>query len=123
MRIWILAGIVLAAFMVAVVSCFASGADTRRDVVRLAVINAEINYLSSFSIDDPFAVVIAGAIAEYEAVSGNRVNVIWSGNESTEEARIRLAGGARVDIWDGDLEQQLRHNAIFYYVFVSKETH
>jgi len=113
MRIWILAGVVLVAFMVAIVSCFVPPGDARRDVVRLAVINAEINYLSSFSIDDPFAAVIAGAIAEYEAVSGNRVNVIWSGSETTEEAYARLAGGVRVDIWDGDLEQQLRRNAEF----------
>ena len=79
----------------------------------LGVANAELNYFSSFHIDDPFASVIAGAVAEYEATSGNRVNIIWSGEESAEEVYERHTSGVRVDVWDGDLHRQLERNAEF----------
>ena len=95
-------------------SCLSpSSGAAPRNVVRLPAVNAEINYFSSFDIDDPFAIVIAGAIAEYEATSGNRVNIIWSGAESSEEIHSRLSGGLRVDIWDGDLQRQLETNSQF----------
>jgi len=89
-------------------ACLSPGSPA---VERLGVANAELNYFSSFHIDDPFAVVIAGAIAEYEATSGNRVNIIWNGGESAEEVRARHESGVRVDIWDGDIEFQMRQNA------------
>ena len=82
-------------------------------IERLGVANAELNYVSSFDINDPFAAVIAGAVAEYEAISGNRVNIIWNGGESAEEVHARMTSGMRVDIWDGDIHNQMKLNTEF----------
>ncbi|MCL2618321.1 MAG: ABC transporter substrate-binding protein [Defluviitaleaceae bacterium] len=87
------------------------GCGSAPAVERLGVANAEITYVSSFALDDPFARVLAGAIAEYEATSGNRVNVIWNGEESAEEVLMRHESGLRVDVWDGDIQMQLAANA------------
>jgi len=99
--------------MVCVAAMVLAGCARAPAVERLGVVNAEITYLSSFAMDDPFARVIAGAIAEYEATSGNRVNIIWSGQETAEEVYVRHTGGARVDVWDGDIERQMQLNAAF----------
>lgn len=75
--------------------------------------HSEIVYLSSFDMEDPRARIIAQAIAEYEAISGNRVSITWLGPDSEAQIYERLRSGLIPDIWDGGLEHQMAANAEF----------
>ena len=73
----------------------------------------EIIYVSSFSASDPSGRVIAQAVAEYEAISGNSVTIIWNGEEAGQAANERLLAGAHIDLWDGNFEQNMGLNHEF----------